>query len=305
VWINIDPECEPLLEYLRPVSPMLDPFELGRMRYRWRQWLYFPCNWKAAIGAFIESYHLAASHPQLLHGGEGFRSWTRAQGRHAWHGDAGPRGGDGKQVRDTTSARGRADVDPRVAVADNLAMLWETLNAVVTETFVQASKRLVDELPPGLTMEEVGGHLLATAKRDDAARGVIWPEIDPAHLAAAAAIWHVFPNTVIIQNITSALCYRVRPNGYDPDSCIFEVYVIERYPEGQEPKTEWVYQPDASEERWRLILSQDFQNMPEVQRGMKSRGFPGARPNPVQELPVTHFNRTLANYMGTGAPEPI
>src|SRR5262249_37041681 len=148
-------------------------------------------------------------------------------------------------------------------------------------------------------------HLMAAAKRDDAARGVIWPEIDPAHLAAAAVLWHVFPNTIIIQSLTTALCYRARPNGYDPDSCIFEVYVVDRFPEGQEPRTEWVHQPDISEAGWRLVLAQDFQNMGEVQKGMKSRGFPGPRPNPGQELSVTHFNRNLAAYMGVGAPREI
>jgi hypothetical protein len=101
------------------------------------------------------------------------------------------------------------------------------------------------------------------------------------------------------------LGYRARPNGYDPDSCIFEVYVLERYPEGQEPVTENIYQPDQTEEKWRKVLVQDFTNMPEVQRGMKSRGFPGTRPNPRQEQPVINFHRTLAQYMGTGAPRPI
>jgi hypothetical protein len=45
--------------------------------------------------------------------------------------------------------------------------------------------------------------------------------------------------------------------------------------------------------------------MEAVQQGMKSRGFVGARPNPIEELPVTHFHRTLAEYMGTGAPVAI
>lgn len=306
VWINMDPDCEPLRAFLEPAATLLDPFELDRMRYRWRQWLYFPCNWKAAIGAFIESYHVFASHPQLRRNPTGQRFWYRAEGRHAWHGDAGPRGGsDGKPTTGVTAARGRADLDPRAAVAEDLAMVWETLNAVTTETFVNVAKRLVDELPAGVTIQEVGQHLMAAAKRDDAARGVIWPEIDPAHLAISSAVWHVFPNTVLIPGITTALCYRVRPNGDDPDSCIFEVYVIERFPEGEEPRTEWVYEPDPSEEKWRLILAQDFQNMPEVQKGMKSRGFVGPRPNPSQEVSVTHFHRNLADYMGTGAPEPI
>jgi hypothetical protein len=117
--------------------------------------------------------------------------------------------------------------------------------------------------------------------------------------------WHVFPNTIILPGITFALCYRARPHGNNPDSCIFEVYVIERFPEGEEPETQWVHEPDATEEKWLKILSQDFQNMPKVQQGMKSRGFPGTRPSPVQEVAVIHFHETLARYMGVGAPVPM
>jgi hypothetical protein len=46
-------------------------------------------------------------------------------------------------------------------------------------------------------------------------------------------------------------------------------------------------------------------NMPQVQKGMKSRGYVGARPSPVQEVAVIHFHRLLSKYMGTGAPTPI
>jgi hypothetical protein len=45
--------------------------------------------------------------------------------------------------------------------------------------------------------------------------------------------------------------------------------------------------------------------MPQVQKGMHSRGFMGARPSPEQEAAVVNFHRTLAQYMGEGAPEPI
>jgi hypothetical protein len=31
----------------------------------------------------------------------------------------------------------------------------------------------------------------------------------------------------------------------------------------------------------------------------------GARPNPIEERTVVHFFDKLAEYMGTGAPEPI
>jgi phenylpropionate dioxygenase-like ring-hydroxylating dioxygenase large terminal subunit len=304
VWINMDPKCEPLLDYLNPVSTLLAPFELERLRYRWRQWLYLPCNWKTVLGAFMEAYHIPALHPQAVRGGLGYRSWSRAEGRHAWSGAEGVRGHADDKFAGFTGASGGAGEDPRVATAEQLTMMWEMVNATTTETFVNAARRLVDELPPGASADEVARHLMAAARRDDAARGVSWPDIDPAYLAATCALWHVFPNTIIVPSITTTLCYRARPNGYDPDSCIFEVSVIERFPEGQAPKTEWVFEPDPSEEKWRLLLAQDFKNMPDVQRGMKSRGFQGARPSPVQELTVTHFNRILAHYMGSGAPRP-
>jgi len=305
VWINMQPDCEPLRQYLEPAATMLDPFELDRMRYRWRQWLHVPCNWKTAMEAFNESYHVAATHPELSRWGGGSVMWSRSEGRHSWHGVAGPRGGARRAGTGLTGARGGNGIDARIATAEALSYLMAEVNATTTETFVNAASRLVDELPADTPPERVGSHLMAAAKRDDAARGVVWPEIDPKHLVEAGIDWHVFPNTIIIQGITFALCYRARPHGYDPDSCIFEVYVLERFPEGREPKTEWVFKPDLTEESWLKVLSQDFCNMPEVQRGMKSRGFRGARPSPVQEKPVTNFHRTLAEYMGTGAPVEI
>ena len=312
VWLNMDPDCEPLEKFLAPVIRMLGPFETEKMRYAWRQWLYFPCNWKAALGAFSESYHVHASHPQLGRGMGVMAWWCQTEGAHAWHGPlgprseiGGPRGGDGERMKGLSAARGEIGQDPRIAVADDQQMTWDQLRAVTTETFVKASKRLKDELPEGATMEEVGHHLLASARADDAARGVIWPEIPPEHLAATGIDWQVFPNSIFLTSLTTVLCYRARPNGSDPNSCIFEVYVLERFPEGQEPQTEWVYEADPTEEKWRLILAQDFGNMAAVQKGMKSRGFMGPRPNPIEEKTVIHFHRMLAQYMGTGAPVEI
>jgi hypothetical protein len=59
-----------------------------------------------------------------------------------------------------------------------------------------------------------------------------------------------------------------------PHKCIFESYAIERFPEGQEPKTNWVY-AEPTGEKWGSVLAQDFSNMAAVQKGMRSRGFRG------------------------------
>ena len=100
-----------------------------------------------------------------------------------------------------------------------------------------------------------------------------------------------------MQGITFALCYRTRPYKDDPNYCIFESYALERFPEGEEPKTEWVY-AEPTPEKWGKVLAQDFANMEWVQKGMKSRGFRGTLPNPHQE------QKHLTRYMnGRGAPQ--
>ena len=91
------------------------------------------------------------------------------------------------------------------------------------------------------------------------------------------------------------------PYGLDPDKCIWEVYSMQRYPEGQEPKVEQEWSMDHSDkEFWGLILTQDYSNMAEVQKGMKSRAFKGARPNPKQEAAVINFHRALGHFLDNG-----
>jgi phenylpropionate dioxygenase-like ring-hydroxylating dioxygenase large terminal subunit len=298
VWINMDADAEPLRDYLATAAAMLEPFELEKMRYRWRRWLHFPCNWKVAIEAFVEGYHVSGTHPQLTKYGSKV-SWSKAHGRHSVFG---PR--EAKGFGGASGGAGQA-TDMRVALADVLGQLWEEVNATTTETMVKAAARLVDELPPETPAPQVQMHLMASAMKDDAARGVVWPKIDPAHFAEAGTVWHLFPNTVVIMGPTFALCYRARPDGANPNSCLFEVYVIERFPEGQEPKPENIKTPIDAHDIWRKVLCQDFANMEAVQKGIKSRGFPGPRPNPVQERGVTNFHRVLAEYMGEGGPIPL
>jgi len=70
----------------------------------------------------------------------------------------------------------------------------------------------------------------------------------------------------------------MRPYGTDPNRCIYEAFALERFPEGQAPKTEWAHAAADDEQEWRKVLSQDFSNMRGVQKGMKSRGFREPRP---------------------------
>jgi hypothetical protein len=295
----MDPGSISLSEYLEPAAGTLDPFEFEKMRYKWRQWVIFDCNWKTAIEAFMEPYHVAATHPQLLKYGR-YYAYSEARGLH---------GVDGFDDQTATRMKGEGSTvmsagkgkDPRISTYELQNEIYTTVNqASTTETLVNAAKRLVDELPEGTPSADVTKHWLESAKADDAARGVVWPTITPEQMSDAGLAWSIFPNMVILHGITFALCYRARPFGDDPNKCIFESYAIERFPEGQEPQTEWLY-ADPTADKWGSVLMQDFSNMAAVQRGMKSRGFRGTLPNPHQERKVTNFHRNLVRYMGTGS----
>lgn len=303
IWINMDPNAIPLRQYLEPIASLLDPFEFDKMRYRFRQWGVFDCNWKVALEAFLEPYHVAGTHPQLTKYGD-FYAWSKALGLH---------GNDGYDTKDhsqddsaakTTVHRAAKGDDARLTIARMQQEFWDTIGASTTETLVKAAHRLVEELPEGTPAHEVHHHWIESAKADDAARGVNWPQISDDQMAAAGLALSIFPNMNLIPGPTFSLYYRVRPHGTDPDKCIYEAVALDRFPEGEEPKTEWVF-AEQDLDAWPHVIAQDISNMVEVQRGLKSRGFRGNLPNPWQERKVTNLHRNLARYMGTGAPVPL
>ncbi|MES2490164.1 MAG: aromatic ring-hydroxylating dioxygenase subunit alpha [Pseudomonadota bacterium] len=300
VWINMDPNCESLSAYLNPAASLLEPFELQNMRYRWRKWGIFDCNWKVAMEAFNETYHVATTHPEFNKYGE-FRGWARAQGKHSNIGYEAPKSMDQNQAGKLRVGTG---ADPRLSTAEMQMYTWQKANTNTTQTMVDAAQRLKDELPEGTPAGEVLMHWLKSARADDAARGVVWPVVDPAHVGKSGTAWQIFPNFQIGHAVNNALCYSARPYGDDPNKCIFEAAVYELFPKGQEPKTEWTFSP-ATEEAWCYVLGQDFSNMAAVQKGMKSAGFKGTKPNPYMERSTVNLHFNLAKYMGAGAPRKL
>jgi phenylpropionate dioxygenase-like ring-hydroxylating dioxygenase large terminal subunit len=298
-WINLDPDCEPLRDYLEPIASLLDPFQLQNMRVRWRRWLVFDCNWKVAMEAFDETYHVDQTHPELAAFGS-FAGWSRVQGKHSNIGYDPPKGG-------TDEDQGKlrlGDGDPRISTAEMQHFVWTEVNTNTTRTLVEAAQRLKHELPASTPAAEVSKHWLASARRDDEARGVFWPVVDPADVAKSGTACQIFPNFQIGHAVNNMLCYQARPYGNDPNKCIFEGAVYELYPEGEAPETEWQYL-DKDDPRWGSVLPQDFANMAAVQAGMRNGGFRGTLPNPYRERTVSNLHLNLARYMGAGGPRRL
>jgi phenylpropionate dioxygenase-like ring-hydroxylating dioxygenase large terminal subunit len=298
IWLNMDPECRPLREWLEPAATLLDPFQLENMRFRWRRWLVFDCNWKTALEAFMETYHVPYTHPEFKPFGS-FLGWSRKQGVHSNIGYDPPKQ-KGMEEQEAKLRVGEG-ADARQSTADLQNYTWNHAGTNTTWTLVDQANKLMEDLPDGTPAPDVLKHWLTSSKERDAARGAAWPTVDPAVVAKSGTAWQIFPNFQIGHAPNNMLCYSARPYGDDPDKCIFEAAVYELFPPGEEPETEWVFTPQ-DDPGWLSVLPQDFSNMAAIQKGMKARGFRGPRPNPYRERTLVNLHHNLAQYMGTGEP---
>ncbi|RVQ68832.1 aromatic ring-hydroxylating dioxygenase subunit alpha [Croceicoccus ponticola] len=63
VFVNLDKDAEPLLDYLGPLTAELDCVGMEKLRTLHVQEYSVACNWKVAMDAFLEVYHINTIHP--------------------------------------------------------------------------------------------------------------------------------------------------------------------------------------------------------------------------------------------------
>ena len=62
VFVNRDPNAQPLAEWIGPAAEMFEPFQSDRLREIYRRSVIVPCNWKVTAEAFLEVYHFRHIH---------------------------------------------------------------------------------------------------------------------------------------------------------------------------------------------------------------------------------------------------
>ena len=68
VFVNFDPECRPLEDHVGELDAHFERWPLERRFKQAHVAKILRCNWKVAQEAFMEAFHVVATHPQLLAG---------------------------------------------------------------------------------------------------------------------------------------------------------------------------------------------------------------------------------------------
>ena len=295
VWITLHPDTPPLLEYLDPMPSLLDPLGVADMRVVWWKQTVLEANWKMAQEAFMEGYHVPGTHPQLTLGHpEQYDPDSLVYSTYE-------RGHSSFQLRPNAQAKkGRqVGVNEIDAIIESVRLLSSGLEAMTLPREVQVVEGMrTRPIPEGSTF---GAELVKAVYAHAAGAGIPLPPPDPDALARWGGMFFCFPNYFILPQYGNALVYRVRPNGDDPESCLFELWSLTIPAAGDEvprPVCQGPFAPDDTE-HWPRIPLQDFSNIARQQRGIHSHSIEALRLSPTYEGGITTMHRELDRYLSS------
>lgn len=287
VFVNPDPDAVPLAEFLGELDTHFAPFRLQDRFKAVHIAKVIDCNWKVGLEAFIESYHVIATHPQLLE----YLGDCNTQYDTYRHSDGLPGFSRMITAQATSSPHLGEQLEPQ-----------DVLEAMFRDFYPEGVGSI--SVPDGQQARPV----VAEAMRAQltAATGADLANVSDSEIVDAIE-YFVFPNIAPWAGVGAPLTYRFRPYGNDPHRCIFDVMMLVPLPAGA-PK------PKAAPARWLgpdedfsaapelgglcAVLNQDLGNLAWVQRGLKSMTKPGVTLANYQESRIRQFHQDLDAYLG-------
>jgi phenylpropionate dioxygenase-like ring-hydroxylating dioxygenase large terminal subunit len=303
VFINMDPNPPSFDEFIAPVRDLIEGLAVAEMHNYWWKSIPIAANWKVAQEAFFEAFHVPATHPQLEKGGAEVVRGNRddAEFTHRYvnyeiypHGHGRFYGGKKTPMAGHINER---KGDPLEEMAARLNLLVNGMDAMVLKEDVEVLLSLRGKpIPAGSSL---GGEYMKALYATAAAQGRPMPKAVPEILGMWGGEIFVFPNLMILPHAGNAMIYRVRPDGFDPDRCTFEIWSTRTLPASEKPpRTTLEYVTNTSDpEQLLLIPRQDLGNIPRIQKGLHSRGFQHSWLAENQEKIIVNMHRELDRYL--------
>lgn len=124
------------------------------------------------------------------------------------------------------------------------------------------------------------------------------PKPTPEVLGHWGGEFFLFPNFLVLPNAGNCEFYRSRPDGDDPNHCIFEIYSTKTY-SAETPSPRAIVQAVAFErsgEDFLLIPQQNLSNIPRIQKGLH-QGMRQTWLASEQEKLILNMHRELDRYL--------
>jgi len=272
-WINLDDDAPPLRQCIEPAATMLDEWKVESLRTEWWYSARLPVNWKLAIEAFVEMYHVVQTHPQLAIPGMRY------------------------SLRDGAAFDPRRFIDAEI---EYLSVMCDGMAGMVHANDVRVAESLRDtELPadPALAIATWNRTLNDAVMSWHRDRGADIPDLNELDTQGInLSFFHCFPHYFVLPMYSSASSYRFRPLG--PEETLMEIWSLTRFPEGEEPGKPTPPEPwEADDPRWPPIPTQDFSNLPRQQRGLHAQAFEYMRLSSGLEGHISNFERIIDGFL--------
>lgn len=280
VFLNPDRTSKDLAEHLGPLREHFDRWPLDDRFTLWHVQKVIRSNWKVAMEAFLESYHVVQTHPQAL----------PSVAEHSTQYDVFDNGTSAFSRLITPTAvpsKHAKQANARTAVGE----AWALLNGLRADQ--------ADALPDDI----IDRASLARWRRKSLAEitAADYSELSDAEMLDSIQ-YHLFPNFCPWYGEGLPLTYQFRPNADTPDTSFMDVWMLVRKPsDGAAPPAPSIVKlgPDEAFEpvigAMGQIFDQDDVNMPKVQEGLRAwpddlAGLTLAR---YQESRVRFFHKVL------------
>ncbi|MEJ5976540.1 aromatic ring-hydroxylating dioxygenase subunit alpha [Novosphingobium sp. PS1R-30] len=292
VWINFDDDAPSLRESIGPLIDRLEAHNLHKLRAEWQFGTVLPANWKVAMEAFMEGYHVMKTHPQLQAAHPEMYGSMYEKPR-----------GPMPQMADpelSHTENQRIQVGSMALLSEGMAGMLHAKELEIARGMVGIEEGLPEDKNMavfqwlGMVMHQISTQLQA--------RGEPVPDLcavtqsDPIK-----SVEFLFPHYFLLPYFSSFSAYRIRPLG--PESCFFELWSLTTFPEGEEPEPvmEPTILPYDSQE-FPPIPRQDYANIPIQQQGMHAKGFEFMRLSRDVEGMISNYQRIIDGYI-SGVPQ--
>ncbi len=301
VFINFDDDAPSVREALGPLIDRLEAHNVHKLRAEWHFATVLPANWKIAMEAFQEGYHVLQTHPQLPEALE-----PNFNDLYAVKIDA----SESSKERSKKSAVQGADLENVIqsqlrqmeAISVGMAGMVHEKEMEIARNF-----QIPDDMPEDLSQAVPMwyGMVQAEITKQLQARGEPVPDLNAVYQSDPInAVEFLFPHYFLLPFFSSFSSYRIRPLG--PESCYFEIWSLTFFPEGEEPEPpmEPTVLPYDSQD-FPPIPRQDYSNIPIQQKGLHTKGFEFMRLSKDVEGLVGNYHRIIDAYLAGKPQEKI